>query len=231
MPVTATQQPPSPRPRRIAPPRWLDLRLVLGVVLVLGSVLIGARVVSGASHTYPVVAAEHALAEGTILTADDVRQALVQLPGHGRGVYLTDVHDAVGKQLGRAIGAGELVPAAAVGPARSLTTLTVPLASGAAPDLHKGQRVELWVSTKACSSQVLLQDVTVQAVRADGGSFADSGGGQDIVVSVPPPLADRVIQALALEDVQLRAGVLVGSRTTATALPDLALCSAPSSGR
>jgi hypothetical protein len=31
---------PGPAPRRVRPPRWLDLRLVLGVLLVLGSVLL-----------------------------------------------------------------------------------------------------------------------------------------------------------------------------------------------
>src|SRR5687768_14738118 len=39
--------PPSPTARRLALPRWLDTRLVLGVLLVLVSVLVGARVLSG----------------------------------------------------------------------------------------------------------------------------------------------------------------------------------------
>src|SRR3712207_7134950 len=43
-----------PSPRRVRPPRWLDLRLVLGVLLVLGSVLLGARVVGAADATVPV---------------------------------------------------------------------------------------------------------------------------------------------------------------------------------
>ena len=42
--MTGGEMPPGPTPRRVRPPRWLDLRLVLGVLLVLGSVLLGARV-------------------------------------------------------------------------------------------------------------------------------------------------------------------------------------------
>jgi SAF domain-containing protein len=229
--------PSSPRPRRIATPSWLDARLVLGVVLVLASVLIGAKIVSGAGHTYATVAARRDLAAGTILTSDDVKLAQVQLPDRGNGVYLSRLHDAVGKQLGRPVAAGELVPADAVASTAAQTTITVPLEASAAPDLRKGERIELWVSTGACSSTVLLPDVTVQAVRADaGGSFGTGTGGQDVVVSVAPPLADRVVQALALDGAKLRAGVLVGSRPASGAsggspLPDLAPCSSPTASR
>jgi hypothetical protein len=218
--------PPSPRPRRIAAPSWLDLRLVLGVVLVLASVLVGARVVAGARNTYPTVAARRDLAAGTVLSAADLRLAQVRLPHGGRGVYVRRIADAVGRQLGRPLGAGELVPTAAVTAVPPRTTVTVPLASGAAPDLRKGQRIELWVSAAGCSSLVLLPDVPVQAVHADdGGSFADGTGGQDVVVSVAPELAERVVAALAVDEVKIRAGVLAGPRDEPLgALPDLTAC-------
>ena len=63
---------PGPTPRRVRPPRWLDLRLVLGVLLVLGSVLLGARIVSAADATVPVWTAVRDLAPGTELRADDL---------------------------------------------------------------------------------------------------------------------------------------------------------------
>jgi SAF domain-containing protein len=219
--------PGSPRPRRIATPSWFDARLVLGIVLVLGSVLVGARVVSNAKHTYPRVVVRGDLAAGTVLTAGDVELAQVQLSGPGRARYLPEVTDAVGKQLNRAVTAGELLPASALARPRPQTTVTVPLASGAAPDLRKGQRIELWVSTKTCPSVVVLPDVTVQAVHADGsGSFSAGTGGQDVVISVDPALADRVITALALDDGTVRAGVLVGAAAGSTAeLADLDACS------
>lgn len=203
---------------------------MLGVVLVLASVLIGAKIVSSARHTYATVSATHNLAAGTVLSAADVKLAQVQLPGHGKGVYLERITDAVGKQLQRPISAGELVPAAALGPVPAQTTITVPLPSGAAPDLRKGQRIELWLSTASCGSIVLLPEVTVQAVRADSdGSFSSGSGGQDVVISVPPTLADRVVAALAIDQAQLRAGVLDGRASSQAELPDLAPCSSTAS--
>lgn len=204
--------PASPQPRRVATPGWLDLRLALGVLLVLGSVLVGAKVVSDASATYPVVAVTHDLAAGKVLTADDVSLRQVQLPGHGRGAYLSARSDAIGKRLDRAVSRNELLPAGAVGVPGAQVRLTVPLASGAAPALHTGQRIEVWLSSATCASVVLLSDVTVQSVHADNGSSFDTGaGGQDVVVNVAPALAGRVIQALAIDAAKLRAGILIGS--------------------
>jgi hypothetical protein len=224
-------EPASPRPRRLTAPSWLDVRLILGVALVLGSVLIGAKVVSSASRTYPRVAARHDLAAGSVLSAGDVTLAHVQLPDHGTGVYLDRLDAVIGKRLSRGVSAGELVPAGALGSEPPQTTLTVPLARGSAPELHKGERIELWVSSSSCASVVLLPDVTVQGVHADSSDSFGGGtdDGQDVVISVAPELADRVVQALGLQDAQLRAGVLVGSapdsaRGATDALPDLASC-------
>ena len=62
-------------------------------------------------------------------------------------------HDAAGKQLSHDLVAGELVPLGALATVPIRTTVTVPLASGAAPELRKGERIELWVSTATCSSK------------------------------------------------------------------------------
>jgi hypothetical protein len=220
---------PSPTPRRVTAPSWLDLRLVLGVVLVLTSVLIGAKVVSGANHTYRLLAVTRNLAAGTLLSRDDVTMVRVQVPDHGRGIYLADSGDVAGKQLNRPLARGELLPAAALGRPPSLTTLTVPLNGDAAPALGRGQRVEIWLATKACAaSVVLLGDVTVQGVRASTGSSFSSSGGQNVVVSVPPALAGRVVAALALDGAIIRAGILTGPAQPAAndELPALDACPA-----
>src|SRR3954452_16953479 len=112
--VSPPPAPPSPSPRRIAAPSWVDLRLVLGVVLVLASVLIGAKVVSGAPHTYPRGAVRHDLAAGAVLGASDLQLRQVQLPDHGNGLYLSRLHDAIGRKLSRPVSAGELLPASAL---------------------------------------------------------------------------------------------------------------------
>ena len=236
---------PSPTPRRIATPRWLDVRLVLGVVLVLGAVLLGATVISRAGDTHAAVAARHDLAAGTVLRAADLQIADVKLPGGGSGVYLGDLHAAVGHQLDRPVSRGELVPSAAVRPVRASTTLTVPFAAGSAPPLRAGQRIEVWVSAAGCAGVILLPAVTVQDVRQDtSGSFDNGSDGQDVVIAVDPASADRVIAALAIDQAKIRAGVLVGTAAPSSAgappsapsgsgqLPaDLAACASPSTAR
>src|SRR3954469_9247467 len=81
-----------PVPRRVSPPRWLDLRLVLGVLLVLGSVLLGARVVSAADATVPVWALATDLAAGSELTAADLVAVDVRLDD-AAGAYLSTAQD------------------------------------------------------------------------------------------------------------------------------------------
>ncbi|MEO8889876.1 MAG: SAF domain-containing protein [Jatrophihabitantaceae bacterium] len=220
----------SPNPKRVKTPSWFDLRLVAGVVLVLASVLIGAKVVSGADHTHRLVAVTHDLAAGSTLRAADVRLVAVQLPGRGEGVYLADTSRAVGRQLNRALGRGELLPAAALGERTAATTLSVPFEAGNAPPLQSGERIEVWVSTKTCPSVVLLADVTVQDVRVSDQHIGSSGG-QDVVVGVSATLAARVVAALARDGAVLRAGVLTGAPRAGAndALPDLDPCLLPSS--
>ncbi|HKC28482.1 MAG TPA: SAF domain-containing protein [Jatrophihabitans sp.] len=219
----------SPRPRRVTSPSWLDVRLVLGVVLVIGSVLAGARLVGAASHTAPVLVARHDLTAGTILRAGDVSVLRAKLPGDASGAYLTGVDEVTGKQLARTVAAGELLPSAALRAVHGETTMTLPLAAASAPELHKGERIVVWLSTGACPSMVLLRGVAVQSVRADEDlSFGSGTAGQDVVISVAPELAQRVVEALALDDARLRAGVVVGATPTASksaaALPEVSRC-------
>ena len=218
--------PPSPRPHRIAPPSWLDVRLLLGVGLVLASVLLGAKLVSTARHTSPLVAASRDLAAGTVLSADDLTVVTARLPDSGRGIYASGPADLVGHRLSRAVSAGELVPVAALDTVADRTTVTVPLEAAAAPELRKGQRIEIWVSVGDCAALVLLPDVAVQAVRTDEAAFGSGTGGQDVTISVVPPLADRVVAALAIDDAHLRAGILAGTSAAEqpTDLADLHAC-------
>lgn len=218
---------PSPTPRRVSKPRWLDARLVLGIVLVLAAVLIGATVVSRARHTDKQVAVTHDLAAGTLLRSDDVTSVDVRLPDSAH-VYLTDLGQAVGKVLNEPLSEGQLLPAAALSAARARTTVNLPFAADSAPKLNRGQRIVVWLSTEQCPSVVLLPDVTVQDVRAaDTGTFATVGTGQSVVLSVTPDLADRVVTALAMKDATIRAGVLTGAaEQSRDALPDVSACAA-----
>ncbi len=213
---------PSPSPRRVSKPGWLDLRLVLGVLLVLAAVLIGAKVIQSARHTDKVLAVTHDLAAGTTLQAGDLQLADVALPDSVRrsGVYLADRDKAIGKVLARPLAQGELLPAAVLASAPARTRISVPLAADAAPKLSRGQRIVLWLSDQRCPSVVLVPDVVVQDVRvADAGEFTSGGVGQDVVLSVDPPLAQRIDTALAIDGATVRAGVLTGGTHPSTPDP------------
>lgn len=221
----------SPTPRRIATPNWLDLRLVLGVVLVLVAVVLGAVVFARADHRTPVVAADRDLAAGTVLRADDLTIVRAQLPTGSRAAYVARLTDALGHRLERPVAAGELLPAAALTTPRAHTTVTVPFAAQNAPELHAGQRIEIWVSSPSCAPVVVLPSVVVQDVHPDtGGTFTSGSGGQDVVVSVAPADADRLVQALSIDQAQIRAGILTGASTDPVAGSEasLAHCAAGS---
>jgi hypothetical protein len=217
---------PSPMPRRLKTPSWLDLRLLLGVAMVLGAVSLGAFVVSRAQRTSPVVAAARTLAAGTVLTAADLDVVRAQLSARTARLYARSPGELVGRQLRRDVRGGELITLAAADAARPATTLTVPLPDGAAPALHAGERIEVWVSSPWCRSVVLLPDVTVQSAHALSSGFSGSAG-QAVVIRVGPALAERVVSALDLDQAHLRAGVLsgpTGASRPAGGLIDLAAC-------
>src|SRR3954452_7567982 len=168
-----TDAPPGgPVPRRVRPPRWLDLRLVLGVLLVLGSVLVGARVVTAADATVPVWSAAGDLAAGTVLAEEDLVAVSVRLDDVA-GQYLATSTRPAGRVLGRAVQAGELVPRSSLEEATGLVQLALPVQAGyVPPSLARGQIVDVYA----------VADPAVGAV-------AQTGGPVDLVVSAPPAAA------------------------------------------
>ena len=165
-----TDAPPGgPAPRRVRPPRWLDLRLVLGVLLVLGSVLVGARVVTAADATVPVWSAAGDLAAGTVLAEGDLVAVSVRLDDVADRYLATSTHPE-GRVLGRAVRAGELVPRSALEEATDLVQLALPVQAGyVPPGLTRGQVVDVYA-------------VADPAVGATG----QTGGQVDLVVSAAP---------------------------------------------
>lgn len=199
----------SPRASRLASPRWLDGRLVLGVLLVLGSVLVGARVLSSADRSQSMWVTTRDLAPGTVLAEDDLRPAQVRLYA-ATGRYAAALGPKpVGYVVRRGLGGAELLPRAALGrPGDDVAfrDVTVPVANGHLPPaLGHGDQVDVYVtpSEKAARSapgplgpRLVLAGVTVQRVVRAGGLGA---GGQDapVLLTVRPDQVLGLVAAMA----------------------------------
>jgi hypothetical protein len=213
----------SPVARRLRSPSWFDLRLVVGVALVLASVLGGVAVVSAADRTDRFWAVTRDVSAGIVLTRDDVRPVAVRI-APAREAYFSTRTPVIGQTVIRSVAAGELLPRAAVGDATPSTTVTIPLSADVAPRIKAGQRITVWVSTKACPSATVLADTAVQSVQDQQGAGFGSAGGQDVVVRLDTADAERVIEALALKGGTIRAGLLAGGSAAAVSLPALSSC-------
>lgn len=205
-PQAATPLPPGPAPRRIRPPSWLDLRLVLGVLLILGSVLLGARVVGAADATVPVWAAAGDLAAGTELTADDLIAVDVRLDD-AASAYLSTRTRPQGSTLSRAVRAGELLPGSALEEPDALVQVALPVQAGyVPPGLERGGLVDVYAvadpalgATTGAGGEVTLvvEQATVQALsgRSDGVLSTPTSTVQ-VVVSVAQDDAGDVLAAI-----------------------------------
>lgn len=195
---------PSPSAARLASPRWLDGRLVVGVLLVLVSVVVGARVVAGADRSEQVWVAARDLAAGTELARDDLRLERVRLYGD-RPVYAgVGGASPVGRVLTRPLGSGEFLPLAAVTPVATGTRyVTVPVTRYHYPrDLRRGERVDVYVTPAAPGAaakpapQLVLAAATVQETfSADAGLGGGTGAG-GVLVAVPVADVGKVVAAV-----------------------------------
>jgi hypothetical protein len=194
-------------PRRVRPPRWLDLRLVLGVLLVLGSVLLGARVVAGADRTAPVWAAAGDLAAGTVLTAEDLVPVDVRLDD-AAGAYLSTSTQPQGRTLSRGVRHGELLPRSVLEGAPAQVQVALPVQAGyVPPGLGRGSRVDVYALPAGSGSAAapaapgivaVVRDAPVQSVsgRTQGVLSAPTTTVQ-VVVSLPAGRAQGVLAAVS----------------------------------
>ena len=204
-PAIAADLPAGPAPRRVRPPRWLDLRLLLGVLLVLGSVLLGARVVGAADATVPVWAAAGDLSAGSRLTADDLVAVDVRLDKAAQA-YLDTGSRPEGSTLNRAVHAGELVPRSALAGTAPLVELALPVQAGyVPPSLARGQVVDVYAvadsgsgrTTPAGSVTPVVLKAPVQSVSGrSAGVLSSATTTLQVVVAVAPEAAAGVLEAI-----------------------------------
>jgi hypothetical protein len=236
--------PASPRASRLAAPRWLDGRLVLGVLLVLVSVVVGARVLSSADRSTLVWAATGDLAAGSQLDSDDLTAVRVRLFDNA-GEYLRADAGAppTGYLLSRPVGGGELVPLDALSrPEQDVDyrLVTVPVAVGhLPPSLRADQQVDVWVTpedgaaaggaaspaperpggSRLTGARLVLAGVTVDDRRDEGGALSASTV-VPVVLQVRPEDVGELVSAMSLGRIDLvrvpRAAEATGALTPST---------------
>ena len=189
-----------------------DVRLGVGVALVVISVLLGGRLVATSGDRVVVWSLRESLAAGTTLHEEDL--VAVPAAADGVGAYVPQSSQVTGRTLGRDVGAGELLPAAALADVapmdRRLVTVAVdPL--HAPPGLARGERVDVYVSPKDGASTgsdgvtVLPALVLAGALVSDPGVSDQSGTTSQlgVVLDVSARDAVRAVAAARGGDVDL----------------------------
>lgn len=199
--------PVAPTPRRLGRPKWLDPRIVVGLVLLIAAVVVGAKVIGSSRQTTPIWAAAHDLAAGTVVTDADLVPAEVNL-GDAIAGYLSADTTANGRVLSRQVTAGELLPSAALAaPAEGGRLLGIGIeASDMPPGVAHGSVIDLYlmpVTTTGAAAgrgtaELVATEVTVQSVTApsSGGLSGASSSKYQVVLLMDAAAADGLVRKL-----------------------------------
>jgi SAF domain len=197
----------SPVPRRLGRPRWLDPRVIGGVLLVVAAIVIGSRVIAASSRTTPVWAAQHDLASGTVLVAGDLRAVDVNL-GDAGPQYLASSVDPVGRTVNTRVRPGELLPASVLGEPTAGRVVVIPVAAAKfPPGVTHGSVIDLYLTVDGKNGEPpqtgpLRTALTVQTVTSPAAGDLSGAGSNEFQVSVlvDQPTADLLVRSLPTGD-------------------------------
>ena len=189
---------PGPPARRLRRPGVRDPRLLVGVVLVAASAALGSWAVGRAGRTVPVYAVASTLVPGDPVAAADllVRDVRIDDPGP---YLLADADLPADLVVLRPVGAGELLPRAAVGPAGDQEWRPIALTPRAAlpSTVGPGSLVDLWlVPEDEGDPSELAAALVVAEVDRPTGAFAATTV-PTLHVLVPQDLLPEVLAGLA----------------------------------
>ncbi len=208
----------SPPARRSSGTSWRDPRLVVGVALLAGSVLAGSWLLSAADETVPVWAARRDLPVGVALGEADLVRSEVRFSSAAEADrYLSaEAPLPAGAAVMREIGAGELLPRAALDSAAPEQLIEVPIATTAElvpSTVRAGSVVDVWVTPEEGSegdsarSVLLFHDVPVLAAPQTASSLAPTASRQ-LIIGLGGDQEATLEQRLAL----LTSGTIVVTR-------------------
>lgn len=199
--------PSSPPAVRLGSTSWVNLRSVLGLVLILTAVAAGTLVLEQAQRLVPVYAAARDLPSGVPLSNGDLLLARVRLPAAELARYLQpgQLPTVGGKALISPLRQHMLVPADALTAANSGADL-VELAIKADHDdmpvgLHPGDRVAVLAAYSdgldRAAGQVLVASAEVVQVLEDSGGFGGGRRQTGVQVRVAADRASSLAAAIA----------------------------------
>lgn len=202
--------PTAPIPRRLSRPRWLNVRVIGGVLLVIAAVVIGSRVIGASARTSAVWAAERNLAVGTVLIGTDLTTVDVNL-GDNVGLYLGPAAGSpVGMTVLAPVAAGELLAASAVDqPAAGRVVAIGVVPENMPPGVDHGSTIDLYLTKGAvagseaeATTELVGRDLTVQSVAAPsaGGLSGATSNRFSLSVLLPADVADKLVRILPTGD-------------------------------
>ncbi len=204
----AAGAPPSPPPaRRLESTSWVNVRSVLGLILVLAAVAAGTIVLERAQQLVPVYAAARDLPSGVPLSNRDLLLARVRLPAAELARYLQpgQLQTVAGKALIAPLREHMLVPADGLTASDAHADL-VELAIKADHDdmplgLHPGDRVQVLAAyadgLHQASAQVLVASAEVVRVLEDSAGLGGVRRQTGVQIRVAADRASSVAAALA----------------------------------
>ena len=127
--------------------RRVDLRLIVGIVLVLASTAGTFLVVMSTNKTVDMYAARATLVPGDPITAEDVVIVSVNL-GASRVDYIAPGELEAHAVVTRTIGQGELIPSRALGHISAITSahIVVNVSGGLPEDIAPGTQLDVWAT-------------------------------------------------------------------------------------
>lgn len=196
---------------RIGRPSWRDPRLGVGVLLVAVAIVLGSWAVSRAAETVDVFRTDTTLTPGDLVTTEDLRAQAVRPDGLEDGYLLVDAGVPPGAVVTRVVGAGELVPAAALGHPGDVEVrpVVVPVGPTAVAGVGKGGVVDLWWTppprpgpssddARPAQPELLSAGLVVAEVVESSSIFAGAGGSA-VQVLVPQDELPAVLSAVGGE--------------------------------
>jgi hypothetical protein len=196
---------PAPWAARLSRPRWLDPRLVAGLVLVLLSVVVGSKILADADERIRVWSVTRDMGPDAELTSDDLVVRAVRLDA-AAARYVSADQDLEGLVLTRAVGRGELVPLAALGRSgvAEQRRVVVEVDRLGASGLDRGRVVDVYAvrdatgGASAAPPELVLTGVSVaEDVRASGSAFGGNGTKAGVPLLVDGDDVSDLIDAMA----------------------------------